>query len=73
MKPRGAKYAENFLYGMTPHGGKAPIIFSSALVQSTGACGFDFIRSRTCLSLKKSCTHCSIISWNINHFSSLHT
>ncbi len=50
MKQIGANHAENFLNGITPHGGKAPIMRSLEFVHIIGACGFDFIRSRTCLS-----------------------
>jgi len=51
MKPSGSAHDENLLIGITPHGGKAPIILSAPEVQITGALGFDFIRSRTYLSL----------------------
>lgn len=62
MKHRGAKVAANFFIGIIPQGGNAPITLSELLVQMTGACGLDFIKSRIYLSLKKSMMHCSIMS-----------
>jgi len=62
MKQTGANNAENFFMGITPQGGKAPIILSPELVASTGALGLLLSKSIIYLSLKKSKTHNSIMS-----------
>ena len=53
MKQRGANQDENFLNGIILLGGNAPTILSEPVVHKTVAFGFDFSKSKTCLSLKK--------------------